>query len=129
RRPTSWSPHALVHLADERAQRGGYPHRVRRRGLEAAQRVGQARKLRRGAGARLGERRQRPDAPPAPHHGRQQGLALLRIGLQREDVLAHAPIGAVAAVDLLAAGIRRLALGALAARDARVLLELVGAVE
>src|SRR5581483_8405949 len=63
------------------------------------------------------------------HDGAEEGLAHLRVGFDREHVLAERPLGVAAAEDLAAAGPGALALGALAARDAGVLGQLVGAVE
>src|SRR5205823_11603396 len=60
---------------------------------------------------------------------REERLAFLGLVLEREHVLAHPAVRTETPMHLLAARPGRLALGALAARAAGVLLELVGAVE
>src|SRR5712691_545087 len=85
-------------------------------GLEAAERLGKPPELGGGVRTGRGERRGEADAPPGLHDGHEEGRARLRVVLEREHVLAHAPVVPMAPPDLLPPRPARLALGALAPR-------------
>src|SRR2546429_8793123 len=121
--------HASIDFGRKPPQRLAHLHRVRRAGLEPAQRLGQALKITRGSRPNFGKQRRRRNTLAALHDQFDERLACLIIVLQRQDVAGHAPVGPEAAPDLLAAGPGRLAGGALAPRQPGILLELVGAIE
>ena len=82
---------------------------MKRPSSKSAQWFRQQRKIARDAGANVGQRRRRPDAPSALHHRLDQRLARLFVRLNGDYVTGHPAVGTVLTPDLFAPRPSRLA--------------------